>query len=81
MKLLFWKEPPSKRKQIKRILVELAWYGNGSLIEMIRLANMDLTVLSDDEVDKIHTSLILLQSAAHTVYDPRKIFSRIKKIS
>jgi hypothetical protein len=63
---LTWFEP-NKRHQIKQILLTFAYHQKSSMIEQIRLANMDLSTINDRDIDCILNSLKFMEAEFYSV--------------
>ena len=62
---LFRRKPLTKRQEIKHMLLDIAWISHTPIVERVRLSNIDLSILNDDEADYIHLTLRMLLGEAY----------------
>jgi hypothetical protein len=67
MRMLNLFKPVDKRKQVRTILLDLAWARREPLSHWPRLANLDLSAFTDEEIDKLYAWLSIIQGEIYTI--------------
>ena len=69
----FWRKPVCKRIQCKIILLDLAYLKHAPLMEYARLANLDLSDFTDQEIDSLFFKLKLIQGDQYRMNVARRL--------